>query len=131
MADETVRNLERRWRDTQTPQDLSAWLRARQQSGELSQVRLRLAARLGSAVARELVGLDSPEPLRQLGSWWDTVQQLVRSTGLGAAEARARFVLTGKAGPGSRSRCSRREPCQRWPTPWRPGRRCAVTTSRG
>jgi hypothetical protein len=99
VADAAVRTLERRWRETRTQDDLVAWLRARLQSGDLGRVRLQLAAHLGSAAARAVLGSDPPQPVQQLTSWWSTAEQLARSTGRAAAEARAQYVLTGQAGP--------------------------------
>lgn len=52
MVDATVRDHERRWRETGAPDDEVRWLVARARAGELTAERLELAARLGSRAAR-------------------------------------------------------------------------------
>ena len=47
MADDQLRNLARRYRETGDPADEAAWLRERVRSGELASDRLELAAYLG------------------------------------------------------------------------------------
>ena len=51
MSDEQLRQLERRWKETGAIEDEAAWLRARVQSGAVTEDRLRLAAYFGSAAA--------------------------------------------------------------------------------
>jgi hypothetical protein len=58
MADDHLRQLERRCRETGAPADVAAWLRARRRAGELDESRLALAAALGDPVAGELSGVE-------------------------------------------------------------------------
>jgi hypothetical protein len=60
VTDSTLRELERRFRASDSVQDETAWLRARVQAGELSDDAARLAAWLGNGAAH---ALHPPEPL--------------------------------------------------------------------
>ena len=56
MSDERLRELERRWRETQAVGDQAAYLLERVRVGDLSQERLELAAYCGHEGAREALG---------------------------------------------------------------------------
>jgi len=66
MADDRLRQLERRFRESGAVEDEAAWLRARVRAGELPEERLRLAARMGQAAAAAALGV----PCGELGWRW-------------------------------------------------------------
>lgn len=91
MVDATVREHERRWRETGAPEDQARWLVARLRAGELTRERLELAACLGSHAARaaldgQVRAWDAPSDagswLVALTAWGDEV--LVRGLALAA-----------------------------------------------
>lgn len=98
MVDATVREHERRWRETGAPDDMARWLVARLRAGELTPERLELAACLGSRAARAALGgrvrawdppTDDPRAwLMALVAWGDEV--LVRGLALALASMRER-----------------------------------------
>ena len=55
MADDKLRQLERRWRESSTVEDEAALLRERVRVGDLSEGRLRLAASFGQEAATAAV----------------------------------------------------------------------------
>ena len=59
--DEKLRDLERRFRQTGSPDDEAAWLLERVRVGDLTQERLELAAYCGHEGARRAVGQCGPE----------------------------------------------------------------------
>lgn len=63
MADDDIRELERRFRASGAVDDEQAWLRARVRAGSLSRERVRLAASLGCPAAASALGEPVP-PLR-------------------------------------------------------------------
>lgn len=69
MSDEGIRELERRWRETQSPEDEAAWLRQRLRTGDLTEDRLRLAAYCQHPAAVLLVPQPSPGWVSQTGAW--------------------------------------------------------------
>ena len=76
--DAELRELERRYRRSQTDADAAAWLRGRLRTGDLSEGTLETAALLGHPLAGRLVP-DAP-PLRQrdLKAWGEGVERLGR-----------------------------------------------------
>ena len=60
MSDERLRELERRWQETGAVEDKAAYLRARLRADDLERKRLELAAYLGDAAARDVLGADAP-----------------------------------------------------------------------
>jgi hypothetical protein len=61
VADDRLRELERRWRESGTPADELAWLRAALRAGSLERRRLELAAFLGHDTARAALELQPHE----------------------------------------------------------------------
>jgi len=61
MSDERLRELERRWQETGALADQAAFLKERVRSGGLEPERVRLAAFLGSELAKAALGAE-PEP---------------------------------------------------------------------
>lgn len=55
MADQVLRQIERRFRETGSSDDEAAYLQSRVRAGDLDPTRLRLAARLGHPAAQRLV----------------------------------------------------------------------------
>lgn len=60
MADDQLRALERRFRETDAVEDGAAWLLAGLRAGARTVEQLRLAAYLGYAAARRALGADAP-----------------------------------------------------------------------
>lgn len=60
MSDQQLRNLERRFFESASLEDEVALLSLRSRAGALDPARLRLAARLGSQAAQEILGLGPP-----------------------------------------------------------------------
>lgn len=83
MTDQTLRELERRYRESGTPADEAAWIRARLQAGTLPELHVQLAAALGSEAARSCA-----EPLAQ--ELADLVELALRRD---AREAALRLLL--------------------------------------
>lgn len=96
MADDGLRALERRYRDTGAVDDHARWIAARVRVGELSEHRARLAADLGHAAARLAMG---EPPAVALGAVVGSLHGVCRATRAPAAHAEARWILTGEAAP--------------------------------
>lgn len=94
MADQSLRELLRRWQASGAPADAAAWLGARLRTGELPEARLLAAAALGSPGARRLLGPDAPRPVRELEPWFAAARELEPALGLRAAIAALRRGLT-------------------------------------
>ncbi|MBX3467761.1 MAG: hypothetical protein KF878_12830 [Planctomycetes bacterium] len=62
MSDTKLRDLERRWRETGSPDDEAAYLLERVRVGDLTQERLELAAYCGHEGARRGLGISAPPP---------------------------------------------------------------------
>ena len=75
MADAKLRDLERRWKETGSPDDEAAYLLERVRVGDLSRERLELAAYCGHEGSRRAVGSDQVPPVDStafiagLGRW--------------------------------------------------------------
>lgn len=77
MADDDLRRLERRWRETQEPADEGRFLLARMRAGELKRSALELAALLGQpGAAAALPELSAPRPDSE---WASEVRELAGS----------------------------------------------------
>jgi len=61
VADQRLRELERRWTETGADSDEAAYLRERVKTGELNEIRLRCAAALGSPGSRQAIGSSALE----------------------------------------------------------------------
>ncbi|MCW8137500.1 MAG: hypothetical protein KIT58_01180 [Planctomycetota bacterium] len=64
MSDTRLRELERRWKETGSPDDEAAYLQERVRVGDLTQERLELAAYCGHEGARRLVDVSHPTDIR-------------------------------------------------------------------
>lgn len=93
MADQSLRELLRRWQASGAPSDAAAWLGARLRAGELPPARLQAAALLGSPGARRLLGPEAPRPPRDLEEWFAAACQLEPALGLRAVIAALRRAL--------------------------------------
>ncbi|MCW8137454.1 MAG: hypothetical protein KIT58_00945 [Planctomycetota bacterium] len=69
MSDQKLRELERRWRETGSPDDKAAYLLERVRVGDLTQERLELAAYCGHEGARRAVGLEPTTESGPFGPW--------------------------------------------------------------
>ena len=74
MADDDLRRLERRWRETQEPADEGRYLLARMRAGELSQRALKLAALLGQPGAA--AALPEQSALGTRADWAEAVREV-------------------------------------------------------
>ncbi len=73
MSDEKLRELERRWKESGSVEDESAWLRERVRVGDLAPSKLQLVAELGDPAAQHALGHASVglagEEFNGLASW--------------------------------------------------------------
>jgi len=69
MSDERLRELERRWKETGSPEDEAAYLLERVRAGDLSQERLELAAYCGHQAATRALGSSAPRTYQKLELW--------------------------------------------------------------
>lgn len=67
MSDQKLRELERRWKETGSPEDEATWLLERVRVGDLTRERLELAAYCGHEGAKRLV--QSPDVPADLWDW--------------------------------------------------------------
>ena len=67
MADETLRRLERRYRETRSPHDAARWLEARVRAGDVTRAHLALASLCGDPLAQAAHPVRRPWPLRTDG----------------------------------------------------------------
>lgn len=67
MSDGQLHELERRWRETRSTPDETAWLRERVRAGQLSEARLELAASCGHPAAERACGISSASAAPGLG----------------------------------------------------------------
>lgn len=96
MADEPLRELERRWRETASPDDEATFLRESVRSGRLDERRLLLAAYLGNAEAIRCTGESAPGEVFELGQMLYLLcakNEPARECGVRALVATARFQL--------------------------------------
>ena len=64
MSDEKLRELERRWKETESVEDEAAWLKERVRVGDLTQERLELAAYCGHEAAAIAAQTSFPVPAK-------------------------------------------------------------------
>ncbi len=69
MSDARLRELERRWKETGSPDDEAAYLLERVRVGDLTRERLELAAYCGHEGARKATGAPDPLPEVVLHEW--------------------------------------------------------------
>jgi len=105
MGDERLRELERRWRESGSPESEAGWLLERVRLGELDSLMLDLAAHLGHPGARIARGFADPFPTfaedeedeegkrRLLRPWSSKIAQLSAPAARRAAAAAARGAL--------------------------------------
>lgn len=98
MADDGLRALERRYRDTGAVDDHARWIAARVRVGELSEHRARLAADLGHDAARLAVSEPPTSTLVEVIKSIHTVCGAIREP---VAHANAHWVMTGERPPPS------------------------------
>ena len=65
MSDQRLRELERRWKETNSPDDEAAYLLERVRVGDLPRERLELAAYCGHEGARRATSADAPARRRK------------------------------------------------------------------
>jgi hypothetical protein len=70
MSDTKLRALERRWKETGTVEDETAYLQERVRAGTLSQETLERAARCGHAAAILVAGVRGPETATSSARPW-------------------------------------------------------------
>lgn len=95
VADETLRALERRFRESGSEDDHVRWLAARLRTCALSEARVRLAADLGHVAARRVLAV-AAVPLE---SGLREIEGACRAAAAPAAHADAHWVLTGEPAP--------------------------------
>lgn len=96
MADERLRELERRWRETGAPGDEAAFLLERVRAGTLAREKLELAAWCGHAAALLATDLEPAPPQQMLTAWaGDLVKWTDDRTAMSIARAAAGRALLG------------------------------------
>lgn len=98
MADDVLRGLERRYRDTGALDDHAKWIAGRMRSGELDVHRVKLAADLGHPAAHVAIGQPAAVTLEQA---IETLDGVCLATRAPAAHAEASWILTGEPPPSS------------------------------
>jgi hypothetical protein len=75
MSDQKLRDLERRFKETGSPDDEAAWLLERVRVGDLTRERLELAAYCGHEGARRAVGIDTVPHPENLKDWHEGLRR--------------------------------------------------------
>ncbi len=75
MSDARLRELERRWKETNSPDDEAAYLLERVRVGDLTRERLELAAYCGQEGASRALGGSAPTPSHDLVAWVGGLEQ--------------------------------------------------------
>ena len=91
MSDSKLRELERRWRETQSVEDEAAYLRERVRVGDLTQERLELAARTGLPAAETVTGL---KRIDRTSEWLHAIGSSSREAAIAAAWGAIQPVVT-------------------------------------
>lgn len=118
MADQDLRELLRRWQASRSAMDEAAWLAARLRAGELTPERLLIAARIGSAGARRLLGAEAPRTERDVERWLEGLLAEAPELALRAAISALRRVVP--AWEYQPERCERHGALQCRATPCQP-----------
>ena len=89
MSDARLRELERRWKETNSPDDEAAYLLERVRVGDLTRERLELAAYLGNAGSRAVVGQRARQVPTDILRWVEQLDAFGADVALRAEQVRS------------------------------------------